>query len=83
MRRKINVKKNLPSILIFLLGFLIFSYPFISQKFYEIKSNDEIVIFNKEKEKIDKKELARRMELARIYNQTLDPSKLVDPYDKK
>lgn len=83
MIKKNNIKKNLPFILIFLVGFLIFSYPFISQKFYEIKSNDEIVVFNKEKEKIDKKELERRMELARIYNQTLDPSKLVDPYDKK
>ena len=83
MKRKINIKKNLPFFLIFLLGFLIFSYPFISQKFYEIKANDEIVIFNKEKEQIDKKELERRMELARIYNQTLDPSKLVDPYDEK
>lgn len=83
MKRKINIKKNLPFLLIFLVGFLIFSYPFISQKFYEIKANDEIVIFNKEKEQIDKKELERRMELARVYNQTLDPSKLVDPYDEK
>ena len=51
MKRKINIKKNLPFLLIFLVGFLIFSYPFISQKFYEIKANDEIVIFNKEKER--------------------------------
>lgn len=83
MVKKTNIKKNLPFILIFLLGFLIFSYPFISQKFYEIKADDEIVVFNKQKEEVDKKELARRMELARIYNQTLDPSKLIDPYDKK
>lgn len=83
---KINkkaIKKNLPFILIFLLGFLIFSYPFISQKFYEIKAKDEVIEFKKAKDEIDEKELERRMELARIYNQTLDPSIISDPYDEK
>lgn len=83
---KINKKalrKNLPFVIIFLLGFLIFSYPFISQKFYEIKSNDEIIEFTKAKEELSKEEIERRMELARIYNQTLDPSIISDPYDEK
>lgn len=78
---KRNLKKNLPFILVFLLGFLIFIYPYISNKFYEISFNDQITVFNKERKKIAKKDLERRMELARAYNRTLDPSKIGDPFD--
>lgn len=77
------IRKNLPFILIFILGMGIFSYPFISQKYYDIKSDEEIVVFNKAKDEIRKEELEKRMELARTYNETLDPSKLVDPYDDR
>lgn len=77
-----NLKKNLPFILIFVLGLLIFSYPMISNKYYEIKSNDEIVAFNKERKDINPEDLEKRMKLARAYNRTLDPSKLGDPFDE-
>lgn len=77
-----NLKKNLPFVAIFLVGLLIFSYPMISNKYYEIKQNDEIVVFNKEVKELDQKEIARRMELAEAYNRTLDPSKLGDPFDE-
>lgn len=77
------IRKNLPFILIFILGMGIFSYPFISQKYYDIKSDEEIVVFNKAKDEISKEDLEKRMELARTYNETLDPSKLVDPYDDR
>lgn len=80
---KKSIRKNLPFILIFILGMGIFSYPFISQKYYDIKSDEEIVVFNKAKDEISKEDLEKRMELARTYNETLDPSKLVDPYDDK
>lgn len=79
---KRDLKKNLPFILIFLLGFLVFIYPYISNKFYEISFNDQITVFNKEIKKIDEKDLERRLELARAYNRTLDPSKIGDPFDK-
>ncbi|WP_297788677.1 class C sortase [uncultured Anaerococcus sp.] len=78
-----NLKDKLKFGLIFLIGLLIFSYPMISQKYYELKSQDEIVEFVKQSKDIDEKEMNKRMELARIYNQTLDPSKISDPYNKK
>ena len=77
-----KIKNNLPFIFIFILGFLIFIYPYVSNKFYEISFNDQITIFNKERKTLDKKDIERRMELARAYNRTLDPSKLGDPFDK-
>lgn len=78
-----NLKDKLKFGLIFLIGLLIFSYPMISQKYYEVKSQDEIVEFVKQSKDIDEKEMNKRMELARIYNQTLDPSKISDPYNEK
>lgn len=80
---KTNLKDKLKFGLIFLIGLLIFSYPMISQKYYEVKSQDEIVEFVKQSKEIDEKEMNKRMELARIYNQTLDPSKISDPYNEK
>lgn len=76
-----KIKKNLPFIAIFILGFMIFSYPYVSQKFYEIKSNNDIVVFNKQAKKLGDKEINRRIELAKAYNRTLDPSKIGDPFD--
>ncbi|MDY2928077.1 class C sortase, partial [Anaerococcus sp.] len=69
--------------LIFLVGLLIFSYPMISQKFYEIKAEDEIIEFVKQSKEINEEEINKRMDLARAYNETLDPSRLSDPYSKK
>ncbi|MDY3006589.1 class C sortase [Anaerococcus sp. AGMB00486] len=80
---KKDIRRNLPFLLIFLVGFLIFSYPFISQKFYEIEAKDEIIEFKKAKDDVSKEDLEKRMELARVYNQTLDPSIISDPYDEK
>lgn len=80
---KDRLKKNLPFALIFLLGLLIFAYPLISQKYYEIESGNEVVEFRKETESIDKEEVKRRMDLARAYNDTLDPSRLSDPFTEE
>lgn len=81
--RKSDFKRNLPFILIFILGLLIFSYPMISNKYYQIESNNEISTFDSDKDKIDQKEIDRRIDLAHAYNMTLDPSKLGDPFTKK
>lgn len=81
MKKIRNIKKNFPFIVIFLLGFLIFSYPYISQKYYDMSSKEDIVIFNKERKELDDESLNRRIELANAYNRTLDPSKLGDPFD--
>lgn len=83
MNRKYRVKKNLPFFLIFLVGLLIFAYPLISQKYYEIESDSEVEDFKKQSEVIEDTEVKRRMDLARAYNNTLDPSRLADPYTKE
>lgn len=80
---KTNLKDKLKFGLIFLVGLLIFSYPMISQKFYEIKADEEIIEFVKQSKEINEEEINKRMELARAYNETLDPSRLSDPYSKK
>lgn len=80
---KTNLKDKIKFGLIFLVGLLIFSYPMISQKFYEIKADDEIIEFVKQSKEINEEEINKRMDLARAYNETLDPSRLSDPYSKK
>lgn len=83
MTRKDKIKRNLPFVFIFLIGLLIFAYPLISQKYYEIESGNELVEFSKKTEDINKEEVKRRMDLARAYNDTLDPSRLADPFTEK
>ncbi|WP_311486441.1 class C sortase [uncultured Anaerococcus sp.] len=65
---------------IFTLGLLIFSYPLISQKYYEIKAEDEVITFTKAAKELAPEDLDKRMALAAAYNRTLDPSRLADPY---
>ena len=55
----------------------------ISQKYYEIESTNEVVEFKKKTDEIDKDDIKRRIELAKAYNSTLDPSRLSDPFTKK
>ena len=83
MNRKGILKKNLPFILIFILGLLIFAYPLISQKYYEIESTNEVVEFKKKTDEVDKADVEKRIDLARAYNSTLDPSRLADPFTEK
>lgn len=78
-----KIRKNLPFILIFLVGLLIFAYPLISQKYYEIEADNELVKFQKQSQDIDKTEIDKRMELAHAYNKTLDPSRLADPFTEE
>ena len=65
---------------IFILGLLIFSYPLISQKYYEINAEDDVITFVKAAKELAPEDLDRRMALAAAYNRTLDPSRLADPY---
>lgn len=75
-----KTKNKLVFMAIFILGLLIFSYPLISQKFYEIKAEDEVVTFVKAAKELPPEDLDKRMALAEAYNRTLDPSRLADPY---
>ena len=83
MKRLDNFKRNLPFILVFLLGLGIFSYPMISQKYYEIEANNEVIEFVKKTDEIDKEDIKRRIGLARAYNHTLDQSRLADPFTEE
>ena len=76
-------KKTWPFVLIFVLGFLLMMYPMISNYYYRIEANHEISDFQDGAKDLDDAEVLRRIELARAYNQTLDPSKLGDPYTEK
>ena len=80
---KTNKRKTWPFAVIFILGFLLMMYPMISNYYYRIDANREIEEFQEGAKKLDDVEILRRMELARAYNQTLDPSKLGDPYTEK
>lgn len=76
-------KKNLAIIGLFILGLLIASYPLISNYYYRIEANNEIESFIKGAKGLSPEELAKKMELARLYNSTLDPSRLADPYSDR
>lgn len=75
-----QMRSRLIFMAIFTLGLLIFSYPLISQKYYEIKAEDEVITFTKAAKELAPEDLDKRMALAAAYNRTLDPSRLADPY---
>lgn len=68
---------------VFLLGFVITIYPLVSRLYYRVESKGEIEAFEREKVELVDEEVLRRMELAKAYNETLDPSKIGDPYTRK
>lgn len=75
-----KIKKNWKIILIFILGLLIATYPIISNYYYTIDNNNQIAEFNEAVAEMPSKEVLERIELAKAYNDTLDPSRLADPY---
>lgn len=75
-----KTRSRLVFMAIFTLGLLIFSYPLISQKYYEIKAEDEVITFVKAAKELPPEDLDKRMALAEAYNRTLDPTRLADPY---
>lgn len=76
-------KRNIILGLMFFVGFLIAIYPVISNLYYRQVATEEINSFIKKSEEMPAEELNRKMELARAYNKTLDPSRLSDPYSDK
>lgn len=79
MKRK-NKKRTWPFVIMFIVGFLVLMYPLFSQYYYRIEANEQIVEFETKRQDLDSNEILRRIELARAYNDTLDPSRLADPY---
>lgn len=58
-------------------------YPIISNQYYRIVQEGETLKFIKAQSKLDDAEIKERLELAKAYNETLDPSRLSDPYTDK
>ncbi|MDW8777673.1 class C sortase [Streptococcus suis] len=88
MKKRIQHKKGLSkqSIflkLIFVFGLLITIYPLISQFYYRYESDREIESFYEQAQQLPSEEVSKRLENARAYNQTLDPSKMQDPYSEE
>lgn len=78
-----KIKKNWKIILIFILGLLIAIYPIISNYYYTIDNNNQIAEFNEAVAEMPSKEVLERIDLAKAYNDTLDPSRLADPYTER
>lgn len=84
--KKRNRKNQLMFIPIFLLGLLIFSYPYLSDWYYKVESNNAIKYFDKESTKLTPEEIERRSSLADGYNLSLITNsdlKFDDPYDSE
>lgn len=79
-KKKLNKNNKLIYMFLFVLGFLILIYPLFSQYYYSINSNHIVNQFDESVKKINNEELNRRLELAKAYNSTLDPTKFSDPY---
>lgn len=83
MSKSTGKKRIWPLVLIFIAGFVIMMYPVVSNYYYRIEANNQIMDFSQNAKKLDNNEILRRVELAEAYNSTLDPSKLADPYTEK
>ncbi|MDG4525831.1 class C sortase [Streptococcus suis] len=88
MKKRIQHKKGLSKQtillkLIFVFGLLITVYPLISQFYYRYESDREIESFYEQAQQLPSEEVSKRLEKARAYNQTLDPSKMQDPYSEE
>ncbi|MGR5590269.1 class C sortase [Peptoniphilus grossensis] len=76
-------KKNWKIILIFILGLMIAIYPIISNYYYTVENNNQVKDFQEAVSQMPDKEVLERIDLAKAYNDTLDPSRLADPYTER
>ena len=76
-------RKKWPYLAVFFVGLLILLYPLVSQYYYRIESQKQLVEFEKSVNSMDESEIIKRMDLARAYNAVLDPTRLADPYTDK
>lgn len=82
--KKVNKKKSRWVFrLIFLLGFLVMVYPLISRLYYRIESNEQVETFSTGAKKLDTKEIDRRINLAKAFNDSLSGKIASDPYTRK
>lgn len=78
-----KIRNNWKIIVMFVVGLMIAVYPIISNRYYTIKNNNRVEVFEKAAEEISQEEIDKRIDLAKAYNETLDPSRLADPYTER
>ena len=76
-------KSNFLFIFIFILGLGILSYPMISNWYYRIESNNQVVDYKEARSLLSKEEIQRRLRLAKIYNDNLGNVVPKDPYSEE
>lgn len=79
---KKNLKRNLPALVIFIVGLGIALYPIFSQVYYSYQADETVRVFDHDREKLDSEEIQRRVHLAEGYNDSLKPAELNDPFTK-
>ncbi|WP_462246875.1 class C sortase [Parvimonas micra] len=75
-----KIFKNVIWILPVVLGLGIMIYPLVSQIYYQSKFSNDVKEFQNAKSNIPSKDVENRIELARNYNNTLDPARIGDPF---
>ena len=84
-RRSQRKKRKSPfySILLFMIGLGLLTFPLVSQTIYFFASSEDINQFQHTASGLKEEEINRRMELARGYNETVTNKDLQDPYTDK
>lgn len=80
-KKKKSILNYLLFPLLFLVGFGVFAYPFLSNWYYTVESKQLIHRFDDAKSRLLTKEVQQRMQLAHQYNQSLSDLIYDDPYD--
>ena len=78
--KKKGKKRQLPYIIIFIIGFSVFLYPQISRLYYRVEATQQVASFDAEKSKLTSDEVKRRIDLAHAFNESLVNVVAEDPY---
>lgn len=78
--KKKNKVYNFIIIVLFIMGFIVFSYPFISNYYYTVKNIENNKNFDNERKVLKQKEIEERISKAQYYNLSLSPDIMYDPY---
>ena len=76
-------KKDIPFLVVFLIGVSIMAYPFFSDWYNAQQYKRVNVTFDRGAKKLDKKEVDERIQLAKYYNDALVNPNITDPFTRK
>lgn len=79
-RPRFNLRRHWVAIVIFIVGFAVLMYPVFTQWYYANDTKKVVTDFERAQRELEAADIARRLDLARAYNETIDPTRLVDPY---